>query len=1090
MKQSNSTRIALLVCALVSAASILIAVQETAKRGRLYQDSRAELALARARGETTITLVIAAREGETGTVAREVAAAGGTVRVKNDEIGYIRAEVPLDRADTVADGKGVEAAAVDFSAVSALAVLAGPRHIPSDVDHVEPTDSGPTSQDSPPATQWSDAPFKNPYSPLKDLGAADLRRAHATYDGRGITIGHVERAVDLLIPELEAAYTLDGQTTPKMLDVRTTTDPDHTHGPDGRRIWTKMELEVTAVSGRFTAADTTYTAPRDGRFRFGIFDGGGLCGTMLTRRNADAPPASACRFGVLWDEQSREVWVDTTREGSFAGERALADFQVRRDIGTLGHDEPDTPEREQVSFTVQMDPAKRAVALNLGTGGHATSVASSAAGSRGPRGRFEGVAPGARLINFDYGSECIAGVIEGFIAAFSDPRVDLVLFEQNSLVLKGYRLNDGRHPSTIVTARLIEKYKKPYAVTANNPPGLSAATEHGNAQWGFAVGSFETKESYRVNDGYLVEHNDNLHHDSGAGGPSGTGEIKPDIVVPSGYLASFMPIRNYSPAYSGQKGLYRFPPGYGIFGGTSQAAPTMAGALAILMSAAKQERVPYDAERIWRAVTGSARHLPHLKTHLQGHGAVDVAAALALLKAYAKDAPRLTIESRSSVRTAYSAWLTPPHEGVGLWEQEGWRAGQKEQRTITFTRTGGPAELMTFAVSWQGNDGTFASAATLTLPLKKPTALAVTVSPLSSGAHSALVTLDHASIPGHAYRTMATIVAADSLDAKTQFAVSKKEAVVRPGPFTSYHLDVPQAAEALTVRATGAKLWLLDPINRGSNSPGANPRIVPLPRPGIWEATTEIESDPLELAWMVPAGQLAPPVPTTFDAAVLGARIDTPAPLNLTPGSSQTIEVGIENRFGAFQGGLTTTAVVSARTSRERLAPRNQRVFDLQVPAGSPLLLAEITGASVSDADIDLYLFDCTGKRCVAAASTLGHSSAPRVRRLQPKPGLWKVVVDASRVPADGIAFDYTDAVGDPALGMVAVADGSLARAVDARWTSKANVWLAGRSAAGRDARAALVVSATEGATTVPIAVRLVPIEAKGSDHVQRRPRR
>ena len=606
-------------------------------RGRLYQDSRAELALARARGETTVTLVIAAREGETGTVAREIAAAGGTVRVKNDEVGYIRAEVPLDRADTVADGKGVEAAAVDFSAVSALAVLAGPRHIPSDaVDDVEPTDSGPTSQDAPSAAQWSDAPFKNPYSPLKDLGAADLRRAHSTYDGRGITIGHVERAVDLLIPELEAAYTLEGQTTPKLLDVRTTTDPDHTHGPDGRRIWTKMDLEVTAVSSRFTAADATYTAPREGRFRFGIFDGGGLCGGMLTRRNADAPPASACRFGVLWDEQSREVWVDTTAiAASPTSVRSLIFRSAVTSVRSVAMS-PTRPEREQLSFTVQMDPAKRAVALNMGTGGHATSVASSAAGSRGVRGRFDGVAPGARLINFDYGSECIAGVIEGFIAAFSDPRVDLVLFEQNSLVLKGYRLNDGRHPSTIVTARLIEKYKKPYAVTANNPPGLSAATEHGNARWGFAVGSFETKESYRVNDGYLVEHDDNLHHDSGAGGPSGTGEIKPDIVVPSGYLASFMPIKNYSPAYSGQKGLYRFPPGYGIFGGTSQAAPTMAGALAILMSAAKQERVPYDAERIWRAVTGSARHLPHLKTHLQGHGAVDVGAALALLKTYAK----------------------------------------------------------------------------------------------------------------------------------------------------------------------------------------------------------------------------------------------------------------------------------------------------------------------------------------------------------------------------------------------------------------------------------------------------------------------
>ena len=407
-----------------------VIVQEPAVRGRLYLDSRAELALARARGETTVTLVIAARERGADTVARDVAAAGGTVRVKNDDVGYLRVEVPIDRADAVAGGNGVEAAAVDFSAAASLVILAGPRQISSDSSHdagVE-SGSGPSAQDVVPAAQWSDAPFTKPYSPLKDLGAADLRRVHPTFDGRGITIGHVERTVDLLIPELETALTLDGRETPKIVDVRTTTDPDHTHGPDGRRIWTKMDLEVTAPGGRFTAGDATYSAPRDGRFRFGIFDGGGLCGTFLTRRNADAPPASACRFGILWDEQSREVWVDTTRDRSFADERALADFQVRRDIGTLGRDEPDTPEREQVSFTVQMDPAKRAVALNLGNGGHATSVASSAAGSRGARGRFEGVAPGARLINFDYGSECIAGVIEAFIAVVLAPIGEEILF--------------------------------------------------------------------------------------------------------------------------------------------------------------------------------------------------------------------------------------------------------------------------------------------------------------------------------------------------------------------------------------------------------------------------------------------------------------------------------------------------------------------------------------------------------------------------------------------------------------------------------------------------------------------------------------
>jgi len=31
----------------------------------------------------------------------------------------------------------------------------------------------------------------------------------------------------------------------------------------------------------------------------------------------------------------------------------MTDFHVRRDIGTIGHDDPDTPAREMFAFTVQ-----------------------------------------------------------------------------------------------------------------------------------------------------------------------------------------------------------------------------------------------------------------------------------------------------------------------------------------------------------------------------------------------------------------------------------------------------------------------------------------------------------------------------------------------------------------------------------------------------------------------------------------------------------------------------------------------------------------------------------------------------------------
>ena len=62
--------------------------------------------------------------------------------------------------------------------------------------------------------------------------------------------------------------------------------------------------------------------------------------------------------------------------------------------------------------------------------------------------------------------------------------------EQNVWIVQPYRLGDSRFPGTIITSRLIEKYKKPFVVPGDNSPGVNQVSEHGNAKWGFAVGAF------------------------------------------------------------------------------------------------------------------------------------------------------------------------------------------------------------------------------------------------------------------------------------------------------------------------------------------------------------------------------------------------------------------------------------------------------------------------------------------------------------------------------------------------------------------------------------------------------------------------
>ena len=186
-------------------------------------------------------------------------AAGGAVPYRKDDISYLRVEVPIDRADEVAGGDGVEAAAVDVNAMSTRPSSAGCvtiRPAAANREWGAPGGTGCRSSDRTGRLAGPNYPITNAYSPAERSRRGGPAPRHPTYDGRGITIGHVEMGVDLLLPEFERAFTLDGQPAQKVADVRTAIQPGHTHGDNSRRTpWATMDVEVTATSGPFTAGD-------------------------------------------------------------------------------------------------------------------------------------------------------------------------------------------------------------------------------------------------------------------------------------------------------------------------------------------------------------------------------------------------------------------------------------------------------------------------------------------------------------------------------------------------------------------------------------------------------------------------------------------------------------------------------------------------------------------------------------------------------------------------------------------------------------------------------------------------------------------
>jgi hypothetical protein len=98
-------------------AVLLLLVAATAPAGtpggRLSKEERAAVAKARAEGKDTVILLFATQPGQAKTVVDGLEALGAKVGYRDDQLGYVRATVPVDNADKAAALSGVAAADVD-----------------------------------------------------------------------------------------------------------------------------------------------------------------------------------------------------------------------------------------------------------------------------------------------------------------------------------------------------------------------------------------------------------------------------------------------------------------------------------------------------------------------------------------------------------------------------------------------------------------------------------------------------------------------------------------------------------------------------------------------------------------------------------------------------------------------------------------------------------------------------------------------------------------------------------------------------------------------------------------------------------------
>jgi hypothetical protein len=347
---------------------------------------------------------------------------------------------------------------------------------------------------------------------------------------------------------------------------------------------------------------------------------------------------------------------------------------------------------------------------------------------------------------------------------------------------------------------------------------------------------------------------------------------------------------------------------------------------------------------------------------------------------------------------------------------------------------------------------------------------------------------------------LTTIVAPDVLDAANHFTVVTKTVVPRP-EMRSFYYRVPAGSSALKVelelQKRGVQLAMMRPDTRtatpqrivatggrGGGGGGGGQANLPKetyvitdPMPGIWEIRLTDTEDTRTFDWeAAEKGKPVPSTPATITVQALGVTTtgDNAGGVVLAssnaPASAGTgNDLAVTNRFAEFTGGVLSYPLGASRRLHPTIHVHEQQVYEIDVPAGSASLVARAGKTSDAAADLDIYVYDCSGKECRAAGSSADPvvASGPRdeaVTIQNPSAGKWKVVVDAAAVPSGSTTFDYLDVVFNQSFGMVGATDQPAKRAASAQWNVKTGLWTA-QLPEGRTPYAALLLEGRGGPT-------------------------